>query len=100
MYVPDVRTPALIHVVDVMLLLTTNRKPRYIIHGVPKDTLITLHTPQRALYFYFPFISSVTMYRSHKISGSTPRHGTWKSIYLLFTQSLVIQRTFLALCAP
>ena len=23
-----------------MLLLTTNKKPRYIIHGVPKDTLI------------------------------------------------------------
>ena len=30
-----------------MLLLTTNKKPRYIIHGVPKDTLIILHTPQR-----------------------------------------------------
>ena len=28
-----------------MLLLTTNKKPRYIIHGVPKDTLIILGLP-------------------------------------------------------
>ena len=36
-----------------------------------------------------------TMYRRHKISGST-----WKRIYLLFAQSRVIQRTFIAFCAP
>ena len=36
-----------------MLLLTANKKPRYIIHGVPKDTLIILHTPQRAVQLLY-----------------------------------------------
>ena len=51
-----------------MLLLTTNKKPRYIIHGVPKDTLIILHTPQ-GLYTLVPRATLRGVAELHVASG-------------------------------
>ena len=66
-----------------MLLLTTNKKPRYIIHGVHKDTLIILHTPQRAVYITLIFlyfgrygVSNAQNQRFHDPSRDMEEHLT------------------------
>ena len=49
-----------------MLLLTTNKKSRYIIHGVPKDTLIILHRAYTtAAGEHLTVICPVTGYPTH-----------------------------------